>query len=187
MDQQESTLEALRRIAQTPETWGEEQKAKLRESLLSFEDQATSDPQDDILGPALATGSSMVRDTFLQPIAPTDFREGAVPLPKAAKGARDLTKRPVRDAREEALKEIANKKPSLKDNLNRIEKLDEKQSMELFDRVFGGVDRTGLTPADARRYIKMATKGRSKEALAELTATQKQPVLKREVHRGIKK
>lgn len=182
--QEESKLEALRRIARIPEEWGERQKAKLRSGMESFEDYATSNPEDDVVGPALATGSSMLRDMFLQPIDPDAPKMGAMPMPKFG-SMLGKAKKATKDARTEALKDIANKKPTLKENLDRIDKLDDKQSMELFDRMFGGVDKAGITASDARRYTKMATQGRSKEALAELKALQKQPTIKRDVIRGL--
>ena len=50
-------------------------RAKAREKLSDFEDVVTSDPEDDIFGPALATGSSLVKDMFF-----SEPEDGEMPM-----------------------------------------------------------------------------------------------------------
>lgn len=171
----ETTLEALRRLSQAPERYGAGIREDLRTGMQSFEDTASSNPQDDIVGPALATGSSLLRDMMLPEVDYSGPREGITPGRFGAKRMPTKAAKPIRDARTAALEDMARAAPSRARaaETKRLSDLTDVQSIKELMKTFPEMSVAGVDPITARTILKLKASGQEAEAIAKINSLNK--------------
>jgi hypothetical protein len=171
----ESTLEALRRLSMAPERYGSGIREDIRTGMQDFEDTASSNPQDDIVGPALATGSSFIRDMMLPEVDYSGPREGVTPAMFGANRMLTKAAKPIKDARAAALKDIAKAAPSRARaaEMKRLSELNDVESIKELMKTFPKMSVSGVDPVTARTILKLRATGQEAEAIAKINSLNK--------------